>query len=221
MERPDGDRVVRYWRQGASSGNVDGLGVWESLCCQFISGDSACLLNGTALARAEGRAGLMACFCRRIFIANLFRTIRHGWFGGKQCHGQGVEGRQSAPLGGTERQTSALQSRGWKGKRPLGARVASRAPAMALRSLLLTLVLWAVTGSLWMVHACADGVVPRATELPPMLGLDDALRVFHTHGLDLLIAEPPVTNAEGPVKIPGAPPHPVVSGSVAKALTHR
>ncbi|HEV3189236.1 MAG TPA: TolC family protein [Polyangiaceae bacterium] len=92
---------------------------------------------------------------------------------------------------------------------------------MAIRSLLwLTLAVWAVAGSLLAGEAFADGVVPPATELPSMLGLDDALRVFHAHGLDLLIAEAAVRNAEGAVKIAGAAPNPVVSGSVGKALTY-
>jgi len=91
---------------------------------------------------------------------------------------------------------------------------------MAIRLLVLPLVVWAVTGSVWTRDARADGVVPPATELPPTLALDDALRIFHARGLDLWIAEAAVRSAEGAVKIAGAAPNPVVSGSVGKALTY-
>jgi outer membrane protein, heavy metal efflux system len=49
---------------------------------------------------------------------------------------------------------------------------------------------------------------PESTTLPDFLSLDDALRIFRAHGLDLLIAEAQVTSAEGDVKIAGAVPNP-------------
>ena len=65
-----------------------------------------------------------------------------------------------------------------------------------------------------------DGVVPPATELPPTLSLDEALKIFRKRGLDLLIAEAAVRTAEGAVKIAGAVPNPVVSSSVGNAFTY-
>lgn len=53
-----------------------------------------------------------------------------------------------------------------------------------------------------------------------MLTLDDALRIFRARGLDLLIAEASMRSAEGAVKIAGAVPNPVATGSVGNALTY-
>lgn len=53
-----------------------------------------------------------------------------------------------------------------------------------------------------------------------MLTLDDALHIFRTRGLELLIAEAAVRNAEGAVKIAGAVPNPVASGSLGYAFTY-
>jgi cobalt-zinc-cadmium efflux system outer membrane protein len=64
-------------------------------------------------------------------------------------------------------------------------------------------------------------VVPPPTELPPTLSLDDALRVFRTRGLDLLIAEAAVRSAEGAVKIAGAPPNPSVTASIGYGFTYQ
>jgi cobalt-zinc-cadmium efflux system outer membrane protein len=71
--------------------------------------------------------------------------------------------------------------------------------------------------------ARADGdVVPPSIELPQVLGLDEALRIFRSRGLDLLIAEASVRSAEGAVKIAGAPSggNPVVSASLGNAFTY-
>jgi cobalt-zinc-cadmium efflux system outer membrane protein len=68
--------------------------------------------------------------------------------------------------------------------------------------------------------ARADGPVPPPTELPETLTLDEALRIFRTRGLELLIAEAAVKNAEGAVKIAGAVPNPVVNGSFGYAFTY-
>jgi cobalt-zinc-cadmium efflux system outer membrane protein len=87
-------------------------------------------------------------------------------------------------------------------------------------------------GYLWMAALCvalmssavrdarAEGVVPPAIELPQILTFDEALRIFHTRGLDLLIAEAAVRNAEGAVKISGAVPNPALSASVGNAYTY-
>src|SRR5258708_8674336 len=63
-------------------------------------------------------------------------------------------------------------------------------------------------------------VVPEATALPPELSLDDALRIFHARGLDLLIAEANTRNAEGAVLIAGAVPNPTLSATVGNAFTY-
>ncbi|HLK35338.1 MAG TPA: TolC family protein, partial [Polyangiaceae bacterium] len=71
--------------------------------------------------------------------------------------------------------------------------------------------------------ARAEGnVVPLATELPSPLTLDEALRIFHARGLDLLIAEAAVRTAEGAVQMAGAPPggNPVLSASLGNAFTY-
>jgi cobalt-zinc-cadmium efflux system outer membrane protein len=65
-----------------------------------------------------------------------------------------------------------------------------------------------------------DGVIPPATELPQMLPIEDALRIFRTRGLDLLIADATTRNAEGAVKIAGAVPNPVATASVGNAFTY-
>src|SRR5580692_6025346 len=67
--------------------------------------------------------------------------------------------------------------------------------------------------------ACAEGPVPPQMVLPVMLTLQDAMRVFRARGLDLLIAEAAVRSAEGAVRIAGAVPNPVASGSVGNAFT--
>jgi len=53
-----------------------------------------------------------------------------------------------------------------------------------------------------------------------VLSLDEAVRILHRQGLDLLIAEAAVRNAEGAVTIAGAIPNPVVSGSGGYAVTY-
>src|ERR1700753_3888000 len=65
--------------------------------------------------------------------------------------------------------------------------------------------------------ALAEGPVPPATDLPSVLSLDEALQIFHAHGLDLLIAEAAVRSAEGDVKVAGAGPDPVVNARYGRA----
>jgi cobalt-zinc-cadmium efflux system outer membrane protein len=90
--------------------------------------------------------------------------------------------------------------------------------AMRLRPLLVLLALVPVLA--FEASARADGVVPVATELPTTLTLDEALRMFRSRGLDLLIAEANVRSQEGGVRIAGASPNPVVSLSVGNAITY-
>jgi cobalt-zinc-cadmium efflux system outer membrane protein len=66
----------------------------------------------------------------------------------------------------------------------------------------------------------AEVVVPPDISLPQMLSLDQALLIFRRQGLDLLIAEAAIRNAEGGVKIAGAPQNPSFSASVGNAITY-
>jgi len=68
--------------------------------------------------------------------------------------------------------------------------------------------------------ARAQQVVPPSTDLPQTLTLDEALRIFRTRGLEILIAEANVRNAEGSTNIAGAVPNPVVTASVGNAITY-
>jgi cobalt-zinc-cadmium efflux system outer membrane protein len=94
----------------------------------------------------------------------------------------------------------------------------SAAP-MSVRSFGLK-VLVVVTMSLGSSAARAQVSLPVSTELPQTLSLEEAQHIFRTHGLELLIAEAAVHNAEGAVKIAGAVPNPVVSGSLGYAFTY-
>jgi cobalt-zinc-cadmium efflux system outer membrane protein len=67
--------------------------------------------------------------------------------------------------------------------------------------------------------ADAEGPIPSSTELPQTLTLDEALQVFRTRGLELLIAQANVRNTEGAVKTAGAVPNPVITGGVGEAIT--
>src|SRR5262249_37652783 len=96
--------------------------------------------------------------------------------------------------------------------------VASRRAAMPLRLILLLLAFVGVA-----VPAARDAradAIPPPTELPSLLTLDEALRVFRARGLDLLIAEASVRSSEGAVSIAGASPNPVVGASWGRALTY-
>jgi cobalt-zinc-cadmium efflux system outer membrane protein len=67
--------------------------------------------------------------------------------------------------------------------------------------------------------ARADGVVPSATEMPDTLSLDEAVRIFRTRGLDLLMADAATRSAEGAVRAAGAVPNPTVTASVGNGIT--
>jgi cobalt-zinc-cadmium efflux system outer membrane protein len=68
--------------------------------------------------------------------------------------------------------------------------------------------------------ARADIPVPAQVQLPQTLSLDDALSLFRSHGLDLLIADAATESAEGQVLINNAVPNPQVSASVGNAITY-
>ncbi len=59
--------------------------------------------------------------------------------------------------------------------------------------------------------------VPAPPELPAVLRLADALRLFRQTGLDLLIAEATVAGAEADVRSAGALPNPAVSGNLGRS----
>jgi cobalt-zinc-cadmium efflux system outer membrane protein len=87
-----------------------------------------------------------------------------------------------------------------------------------VRSLLCATVVWVV---LSVAREARAEVVPPATDLPKMLALDEALRIFRTRGLDLLIAEANTRSAEGDVTLSAAVPNPGVSLSSGYAWTYR
>jgi len=93
------------------------------------------------------------------------------------------------------------------------------APAMSVRSFWSkVLVLVAVCAGTGVARAQVE--LPASTELPQTLSFEDAERIFRARGLELLIAEAAVRNAEGAVKIAGAVPNPVVSGGLGYAFTY-
>ncbi len=79
-----------------------------------------------------------------------------------------------------------------------------------------------LAGSLGVTRARADeiDVVPSPPEIGAMLTFDEAIRIFTRRGLDILIAEAAVRNAEGAVKIAGAVPNPVMTASVGHAISY-
>lgn len=71
----------------------------------------------------------------------------------------------------------------------------------------------------WAGERGAD-IVPAAPELPERLSLEDALRMFETRGLDLLLGDAATRMAEGAAVIAGAVANPVVSASAGNAFTY-
>ncbi len=75
----------------------------------------------------------------------------------------------------------------------------------------------------WLLRSAssrADEIVPVATELPPTLTLEEAMRIFRTRGLDLLIADAQVRLAEGQVIAAAAIPNPIFNGSAGNSITY-
>jgi len=66
----------------------------------------------------------------------------------------------------------------------------------------------------------ADAPQPADVVLPATLTLDEAMREFKTHGLDLLIADTQVTHAEGDVLAAGAVPNPNVSVGAGASIDY-
>jgi cobalt-zinc-cadmium efflux system outer membrane protein len=62
--------------------------------------------------------------------------------------------------------------------------------------------------------------VPEPTRLPPQLSLDDSIKLLRTRGLDVLIAEAQVRNAEGDVRVAGAVPNPALSLTYGRVFTY-
>ena len=65
-----------------------------------------------------------------------------------------------------------------------------------------------------------DGAIAAEPTIPAQLSLDDALRIFRTSGLDLLIAEANVRGAEGDARAARAINNPDLSLGVGRALTN-
>jgi cobalt-zinc-cadmium efflux system outer membrane protein len=68
--------------------------------------------------------------------------------------------------------------------------------------------------------ACADEVVPPPAEIPPKISLDDALRLFHEHGFQLLIADAAVMSSEGDEKIAGGVPNPGLNAAYGRVFNY-
>ncbi len=60
--------------------------------------------------------------------------------------------------------------------------------------------------------------VPPPSDLPQLVRLDDALRMFRARGFDLLIADAAVVGAQGDEKVAGAIPNPAVSLGYGRIL---
>jgi cobalt-zinc-cadmium efflux system outer membrane protein len=58
------------------------------------------------------------------------------------------------------------------------------------------------------------------TTLPSRLSLDEALKIFRTHGLDLLLADAVVLNARGDRAVAGAVPNPLLNLGAGSALAN-
>jgi outer membrane protein, heavy metal efflux system len=86
--------------------------------------------------------------------------------------------------------------------------------------LVLVLAVFLLGGIALAPAARAEGPVPVATDLPSVLSLDDALKIFRARGLDLLIAEASVKSAEGDVGVAGAVPNPVVNGGYGHVFNY-
>jgi cobalt-zinc-cadmium efflux system outer membrane protein len=82
-----------------------------------------------------------------------------------------------------------------------------------------TWVLALLVGSLAFARPSrADGVIPQPVELPPQLGLDQAIQILKSKSLDVLIAEAAVKSAEGDLHAAGAVPNPAITGGYGRVL---
>jgi cobalt-zinc-cadmium efflux system outer membrane protein len=64
-------------------------------------------------------------------------------------------------------------------------------------------------------------LMPRGAELPPLLTLEDALRIWKQHGLDVPLAEAAVKASEGAVLVAGAVANPVFAASYSQIFTYQ
>lgn len=69
-------------------------------------------------------------------------------------------------------------------------------------------------------HAEPPAELPPVQELPPLLTLEEALRLLRTHGLDLLIADANVASMAADVAVAGAVQNPTLSGSIIKSFNY-
>jgi outer membrane protein, heavy metal efflux system len=136
---------------------------------------------------------------------------------GKIARPSGVEGgslsRFSAPAG-TATRPFALAAGAlirWFGSCSGGVSVFRALPLLVVSCLV---------GGLLAGDARADGPVPPATDLPAVLSMAEALRIFRARGLDLLIAEAAVKSAEGDVAVAGAVPNPVGTAGYGRVLNY-
>jgi cobalt-zinc-cadmium efflux system outer membrane protein len=83
-------------------------------------------------------------------------------------------------------------------------------------TLVTVLLLSIVAGPRHQARAAATPV-----RLPARLTLDEALRIFREHGLDLIIAEAAVDSAGGDVTVAGAIPNPALGLSFTHAFTYQ
>lgn len=90
------------------------------------------------------------------------------------------------------------------------------APRVVRAAIAMALVVSFLTAA---VRATAEGV-PRPVELPEQLSLGDAVQILRSQGLDLLIAEAQVRNAEGDVGVAGAVPNPALSVGYGRIFTY-
>src|SRR5882672_6959888 len=117
-------------------------------------------------------------------------------FGGKNAIQHEVEvgslSRSSDPTGillsSRERSTSGISR--WFGSCSAPVPVIRVLSFLAVSCLVMAVCLGASR------DARADGPVPPATDLPPVLSMSEALQIFRARGLDLLIAEAAVKSAE-------------------------
>jgi cobalt-zinc-cadmium efflux system outer membrane protein len=93
---------------------------------------------------------------------------------------------------------------------PTGAHGGERRTSMRHTFIQLFWILAVAVVGMSDAHA-ADDVVPAPTELPQLLSFDEALKIFRSRGLDLLIAQAAVTLAEGQADASNAVANPVLS----------
>jgi cobalt-zinc-cadmium efflux system outer membrane protein len=92
---------------------------------------------------------------------------------------------------------------------------------VSLRSARVPPLHWALFLALIAAASSASAAPPPVPNIPSRLTLEDALRIFRAHGLDLVIAEAAVAGAEADVRTAGAIPNPTVGVSYSHTFTYR